>query len=96
MIVVSSPSRIQVTKTPIKDNESQKVSNTPNWLVASMNRKRSLVPICFPIDDVIRKYTNKAAKPKRTKSITNITFDSTTDRRVAKVATYNQKMVLIS
>ena len=39
----------------------------------------------------MRKYTNKTQKPKRTKSIAKITFDSATGRSIAEVATYNQK-----
>ena len=40
----------------------------------------------------MRKYTNKAPKPKTTKSTTIITFDSATGRSIAKVTTYNKKL----
>ena len=39
----------------------------------------------------MRRYTNKAPNPKRTKSTTLITFDSAMGRSIAKVATYNEK-----
>ena len=53
--------------------------------------KRSLVLVSFPINDIVSKYTNKDPKPKRNKITSKITFDSTTRRNTAKVATYNQK-----
>ena len=91
MTVGSSPLRIQVINTLEKGIESQKDATTPNWLVALVNRKRILVPISFPINDIVSKYTNKTQKPKRTKSTTRITFDIATGRSIAKVATYNKK-----
>lgn len=87
----SSPPKIQVVNTPKKGTKSQKDATTPKWLIASVNRKRILVPISFHIDNIVRKYTNKTPKPKRTKSTTIITFDSATRRSISEIATYNKK-----
>ena len=59
--------------------------------MALVNRKRSLVLVSFPMDDIARKYANNAPKTKRTKSTTRITFDNATRRNIFEVATYSKR-----
>lgn len=91
MTVHLSLPRIQIVNTLEKVTKLQQNATTSNWLVALVNRKRSLVLVSFLVDDIMRKSTNKATKPKRTKSTTKITFDSEMGRSIAEVATSNKK-----
>lgn len=92
MIVRTSPQRMDSLGTPVKDMELQKaLDSTPNWLVALVNKKRSLVPMCFLIDDIMSKYTARTLKSKRTKSSARIVFDQDTCNNIAEVVTFNPK-----
>ena len=42
--------------------------DTPDWLKTSINRKRGLMPITFPVHDIVSQYVAKAPKAKKVKS----------------------------
>lgn len=70
---------VEVMNTLTKNSEPRKVTgSTPNWLVASVNKKRSLVHVSFLVTNIMTRYTSRAPKPKRTKSTTRITFNGKT------------------
>lgn len=69
------------TPPPSKENLS-----TPRWLGASIGKKRNVVPIIIPMEDMVRKCLGKVSKPKNLKMQVMMEVDKATGHWVAKVA----------
>ena len=59
---------------------------TPKWLENSIEKKRSIVPLSMPIDDLVRKCLGKTSKVKRTRTKSRIQFDKKSGHWFAKIA----------
>lgn len=69
MVIVTS-----VQQSPLP----KEISTTPKWLSASLTKKRNIIPISIPMEDMIRKYLGRTPKSKRLKIETMIDVDEQT------------------
>lgn len=56
-----------LVKTPVQPISSEA---TPQWLISSVDKKHSLVPVSIPIKDIVSKYVQKTHKAMKVKSTT--------------------------
>ena len=54
---------------------AEKEQATPKWLETYMEKKRSIVPISMPIDDLVSKCLGKTPKVKKARTESRINFD---------------------
>lgn len=79
LVIVTSPDT-QVTPPP------KGSTNAPRWLEAAIGKKRSVVPITIPLEDMVNKCLGKALKPKKLKIQAMLDVDDTTGHWTVDVA----------
>ena len=63
-----------------------KETATPKWLENSIEKKRSIVPLSMPIDDLVSTCLGKTSKVKRARTELWIQFDKNSGHWFAKIA----------
>lgn len=63
-----------------------KEPTTPKWLETSIEKKRTLVPISMPIDDLVSKCLGKPSKTKRAKTESRLNFDKNSGHWTTEIA----------
>lgn len=59
---------------------------TPRWLEVTIGKKRSVVLVTIPIEDMVSKCLGKTSKPKNFKTQAMLDVDDTTGHWIAEVA----------
>lgn len=84
----STPDTQNLLVTLVKSSHvTEKDQGTPKWLETSIERKRSIVPISMPIDDLVSKCLSKTPKVKKARTEMRINFDKNSGRWAAEIAT---------
>ena len=65
---------------------TRKEPPTPKWLETSIEKKRSLVPLSMPIDDLVSKCLGKSSKTKRAKIESRLNFDKNSGHWTDEIA----------
>lgn len=79
MTIVNPPN----AQTPPLPKEA---SNTSRCLGASIGKKRNIVPITVPMDDMVRNFLGKISKPKKLKMQAMMEIDEEIGHWITKVA----------
>lgn len=77
MVVVTSNQQSPLPK---------ETSTTPKWLSGSLTKKRNVIPISIPMEDMVSKCLGRTSKSKRLKTKTMIDVDEQTGHWVVEVA----------
>lgn len=79
LVIITSPDT-QVTLPP------KGPTNAPRWMEAAIGKKRSIVSVTIPLEDMVSKCLGKALKPKKLKTQAMLDVDDTTGHWTTEVA----------